>query len=82
MEDWENNERRAPSPDHDVIIRIDENVKNFIDRFNAHEIWNASQFKTLFTRTTALQKFQWFLAGGFVVINIVVVVGAAYLMKH
>lgn len=80
MSGWEGQERRDHG-DHDILIRIEESVKHWKKDFADHEILDNKRFDGLFKRTGNLQKFQWLLAGGFVILNLILVVFGKYILK-
>lgn len=74
-EDWEGQERRADGGnDHDILIRIEEYVKTSKKDFSDHESLDNDRFSSVFRRLSNVQKFQWLMAGGFIVLNVVLVV--------
>lgn len=85
MSEWEGHERRkAQRPhgngDHDLLTRIDVNLSNFMKRFDKHEEIDDVRFDSLFKKTSGHQKFQWLLAGGFIVLNIALGIFGKYLV--
>ena len=72
---------RGGDDDHDILIEIRADLKNFLrrfnqheqdetDRFNVHVQDQANTFEVMFSKVSGIQKFQWLLAGGFVVANL------------
>ena len=71
---WDGDERRRKgrpngNGDHDVLIRIDANLSNFMKRFDSHEVLDDRRFDGLFKRTAGLQRFMWLLMGAFAIIQ-------------
>lgn len=73
MGEYEGAERRISRSknmtDHDLLIRIDESLSNFLDNFKAHKKSNEKDFGILFPRTSKIQKFMWLIAGAFMVVE-------------
>ena len=45
MSEWDGKDRRQDSKDHDLLTRIDANLRNFIDRFGEHILDDNKRFK-------------------------------------
>ncbi len=58
--------------DHDILIRIDENLKNLIDNFNAHTKDDDLKFKDIGDRVGFLEDRYWVSVGAIIVIQIVI----------
>jgi len=72
---WDGKERRKNSranggQDHDILIEIRSDLKNFMRRFSDHCEDANTKFKGLFDRTAMLQKFMWIIIGGFIVVEL------------
>ena len=71
---WDGRDRRHKdrpngNGDHDLLTRIDANLSNFMQRFDAHEELDDKRFSGLFKRTDSLQRFMWLLMGAFAIIQ-------------
>jgi len=74
---WQGDNRRKEErpnggKDHDLLIRIDQNLSNFMIRFNDHVEDDQSNFETLYKRTGNLQKFMWLLLGALSILEVAI----------
>jgi len=63
-------ERRHINSDHDVLTRIDENLKNFLETFKKHVDDDAQNFDRLDTRTGRIEKIVWGAVGAVALVEI------------
>jgi hypothetical protein len=68
--EWNGNERRQPTKDHDTLIQVvtilDNHVKNFnmhTDAFKAHEIRDQANFDSLRKDVLGIQRVIWIATG-------------------
>lgn len=54
--------------DHDLLIRIDENMKNMMTSFQSHSAQDAAEFAKTNLRLSNLEKSYWRIMGGVAVI--------------
>lgn len=52
---WDGKERRAPGPDHDILIRIEESLRNHIEKVERHFVDDATNFKEIRKDVEALK---------------------------
>lgn len=57
--------------DHDLLIRIDENMKNMMNSYQDHTKQDASEFTKSDMRLTNLEKSYWKIMGGVAAIVVV-----------
>lgn len=68
---WDGIERRDKGgSDHDVLIRIDANLKNFLENFHAHVEEDKNNFDNQGKRIWKLEKAYWIGVGIIIVVNI------------
>ena len=60
---YDENDRSDSKEDHDLLIRIDQNVQNFIEAFHAHIIKDEDTFKKLDEQASRLQRGYWIAIG-------------------
>ena len=63
----ENEDRRKTGADHDLLIRIDQNLTNFIQQFNEHEDKDKEKFDSHSKRIMILERAFWCSVGAFAV---------------
>ena len=63
MTSWQGEERRASCADHDLLIKIDTNLTNFMGRFERHEEFDNTRFERLFRVSNWNQKVVWVILG-------------------
>ena len=68
--DWDGTERRQEHKDHDILIRIDQNLKNFLERCEKQCVDNAAHFDKHSKRITTLEKGYWIAVGVLAVIQV------------
>lgn len=74
---WDGRERRKKprvdgEGDHDLLIRIDANLSNFMRRFEDHERDDNRRFTEIFLEQNALKKFAWLLTGAFILSQVLI----------
>lgn len=65
--------------DHDILIRLDENVKSLTRKLDEHLDTNADTIKDHETRIRFIEKYVW---GAIAIIGLINLVGAAYIFSH
>ncbi len=67
--EYHGEERRQDDRDHDILIRIDQNMKNLSANFKDHKKENDEHHQTFFNRIGNNQKAIWLIFGGILVIE-------------
>ena len=69
-DNWNGDERRSKSLDHDLLIRIDSNLSNFMRVFAVHEKKDDETFAEIDRRLKTLEKVFYGVSGIFVFVQI------------
>ena len=56
--------------DHDLLIRIDENIKNLLTNFAAHEIEDKKKFEDIDKRLKFLEKICYGVGGTIIFVDV------------
>ena len=59
MADWDGLDRRKDGGDHDLLIRIDQNLTNHISRMNIHFIEDEKNFGEVNKRLGVVESWLW-----------------------
>ena len=71
--EWDGKNRRINGGrDHDVLIRIDANLENFIRRFDEHEIKDMQDFGKVEKRLSTLERAYWVAIGVLIVVQLII----------
>lgn len=60
--------RKVDDRDHDLLIRIDENMKNMMTNYQLHTTQDATEFAKNDIRLSNLEKSYWKVMGGVAVV--------------
>ena len=74
MPKWDNVERRKSfmnGEDHDLLIKINQNIDNLLSNFNVHVAQDSIDLKETKGRLGGLEKIVWMGMGALAVLNII-----------
>ena len=57
MSEWDGEERRSTTRDHDLLTKIDANLSNFMSRFEEHKKEDGEHFDRLYVGQSMLKKY-------------------------
>lgn len=66
------NKRNDDKQDHDLLIRIDQNLENLIKIFHEHVLKDEDSFKKLEERANRLEKALWIAIGIILAVNFII----------
>lgn len=69
--DWDGNERRHDTSDHDILIRMETKLTNFLDNCAKQCKDNENHFEKHSKRITTLEKAYWIAIGVIAVLQVI-----------
>lgn len=66
---WDGEERRSEDRSHDLLIRVDTNLSNFMQRFEEHTEMDQKHFERIYPAISDLKSFMWKWTGAIAAIG-------------